>query len=110
MATQTIKTVAGNTAPPLELTAQRNGVDINLSGCTVDLIISLNGDVTNAGHQACTVVDSANGLVTYVRQHGDLPSANTYICDLKVTYGDGTFEVLYDQLRLRAREPIVPVP
>lgn len=110
MATKTIKTVAGNTAPPLEITAQRNSEDINLSGCTVDLIISLDGVVTNDGHQGCTITDSANGIVQYVRQHGDIPTADTYICDLKVTYGDTTFEVLYDQLRLNAREPIVPVP
>lgn len=107
MATKTINTVAGNTAPPLELTAQRNNVSINLAGCTVDLIISLNDVRTNPGHTLCVITDSPNGVVRYTRQANDLITADTYICDLKVTYGDGTFEVLYDQLKLKARQPLV---
>jgi len=107
MATKTINSVAGNTAPPLELTAQRNNVDINLSGCTVDLIITLNDLQTNTGHTTCTITDATNGVVQYVRQAGDIPTADTYLCDLKVTYGDGTSEVLYDQLKLKCRQPLV---
>lgn len=108
MATKTMNTVAGNTAPPLELTAEREGEAIVLSGCIVDLIITLEGIQTNAGHTLCTITDAANGIVQYVRQTGDLSTADTYICDLKVTYGNGTFEILYDQLKLKAREPLIP--
>lgn len=97
---QTIKSVEGNTAPPLTLTCQRQGVAINLSGCTVDLIITSANVQTNTGHTSCTVTDVANGVVTYVRLTGDTPTAGLYYCDLKVTYADTTFEVLYTQLKL----------
>lgn len=107
MASKTINSVSGNTAPPLELTAQRNNVDINLTGCTVNLIMTLNGVQTNTGHTGCTIVDAANGLVHYVRLTGDTPTPDTYLCDLKVTYGDGTFEILYDQLKVKCRAPLI---
>lgn len=105
MAKQIILTVAGNTAPPLELTCERDSTVIDLSGCTVDLIITQGKVTRNTGHQSCTVTDSANGLVTYVRQTGDTPTAGSYNCDLKITYGDATFEILYDILVLKCRNP-----
>lgn len=105
MAKQIILTVAGNTAPPLELTCERDSVVIDLSGCTVALIITQGTTTKNTGHQTCTVTDAANGLVTYVRQAGDTPTAGSYNCDLKVTYGDDTFEILYDILVLKCRKP-----
>lgn len=108
MATETINTVAGNTAPPLTLTAQRDNEAIDLNGCTVNIIITLDDVQTNFGHTNCTIIDSANGIVRYTRQTGDTTTADTYICDLKVTYGDGTFEILYDQLKLKCREPLIP--
>lgn len=106
MATQTYKTVAGNTAPPLTLTATRDGAAITLvSASKVELIITQNSTVLNAGHQTCTITDAANGVVTYVRSTGDIPTTGTYTCDLKVTYADTTFEILYDQLKIKARKP-----
>ena|ERR1035437_3188114 len=104
MAIKIIPTVEGNTAPPLVLTAQRKNVAINLSGCTTALVITKGNITTNTGHQACTVTDSTNGIVSYVRQAGDIPTAGSYLCDLVVTYGDATVEVLYDQLKVVARK------
>jgi len=104
MATIKIKTVVGNTAPPLVLTAKRNGTVINLSGCTVSLIITQGTTTLNTGHQGCTITDSANGIVSYTRQAGDTPSVGAYTCDLKITYADTTVEILYDQIRLLARK------
>lgn len=104
MAKKIIKTVSGNTAPPLVLTAQRNNVVLNLTGCTVSLIITQGLVITNAGHQTCTITDAVNGVVSYVRQTADIPTAGKYLCDLKVTYADTTFEILYDQLQIVARK------
>lgn len=103
--TKIIKTIAGNTAPPLTLTAQRSGVAINLTGCTVGCYIYNNKVQTNAGHESCVVTDVINGIVTYTRQAGDTPLKANYKCDLKVTYGDGTFEILFTQLILEAESP-----
>jgi hypothetical protein len=105
MAKQTILTVAGNTAPPLELTCERSGVVIDLTGCTVELIITQGRTIRNAGHQGCTITSSTGGIVTYVRQAGDTPTVGSYVCDLRVTYGDATIEILYDQLVLKCRKP-----
>lgn len=105
MAKQTLLTVAGNTAPPLELTCERSSVVIDLTGCTVELIITQGTTIKNTGHQSCTVTDATNGIVTYVRQTGDTPTSGSYNCDIKVTYGDATFEILYDILVLKCRKP-----
>lgn len=98
---QTIKTVEGNTAPPLILTCQRDNVAINLTGCSVALAIWQNNTtLTNVGHQGCTTTDVINGIVSYVRQAGDMTTAGNYFCDLIVTYSDDTIETLYTQLKL----------
>lgn len=104
MAIKTIKTVYGNTAPPLSLTCKRSGVVINITGCTVDLVITQGTTILNAGHQQCTITDSVNGVVSYVRQAGDTPTKGKYVCDLVVTYADTTTEYLVDQLRLDCRK------
>lgn len=97
---KSINTVEGNTAPPLVLTAQRGKAVIPLAGCTVALVITNNGVVMNAGHQACTITDAPNGVVEYVREAGDISKAGTYPCDLVITYSDSTVETLWTQLIL----------
>jgi len=98
---QTIQTVEGNTAPPIVLTCQRNGVAINLSGCSVALVIAQNNTtITNTSHQGCTVTDVTNGVISYVRQTGDIPTAGNYFCDIVITYSDTTVETLWQQLKL----------
>lgn len=98
---QTISTVEGNTAPPLILTCQRQGTPINLTGCSVNLIIANSQNViTNTGNQACSVTDVINGIISYVRGTGDIPIAGTYFGDIQVIYGDGTQEILWQQLKL----------
>ena len=100
---QTIKVVATNTAPPWQLTAKRAGLAIDLSGCTVELILVKGNTVTNTGHQPCTLVTPTSGVVSYSPQTTDVPTPGTYKADLKVTYPNGTFERLYDQLVIKAR-------
>jgi hypothetical protein len=103
MSTQTLKIVEQNTAPPIQITCQRAGQSIDVTGCTVDLIIT-NGSVqTNTGHTSCNLVTPTAGLVQYTPQTGDFPTAGTYTCDVKITYSTGSQEVLYDQLKIKAR-------
>lgn len=106
MSVRTILRVEDNTAPPIVLTAKREGVSINLTNCTVDLILAKGSTITNAGHQPAVVTTPASGVVTYSPQTGDFPSAGSYKGDLKVTYLDGTFEVLYDQLKVKVRRKL----
>lgn len=105
MAVQRLNTVAGNTAPALALTAKRGGVVVDVTGATVSLIITSGGVVTNAGHQTCSLTSPTLGLVSYTRIAGDLSVKGTYICDLKIVYSGGGVEILYDQLRIKARAP-----
>ena len=108
MATQTIKIVEGNTAPSVTLTCLRQpgNVIINVTGCTVDLLIYNNGVQTNAGHTGCTLTTPASGVVTYTLHAGDTTPSGTYLCDLQVTYGDGSVEILYDNLKIKARKKL----
>lgn len=107
MATQILKTVAGNTAPALVITAQRAGVAVDVTGTTVKLYITKDGVQTNTGHETCSLTTPASGIVSYTRQSGDIPTKGTYICDLKIDYGAGSTEILYDQLKIKARAPAV---
>lgn len=101
----TIKTVAGNTAPPFTITCKRDGSAIDLTGCTVELIIAKGNTITQAG-KAATITTAASGIITYDQDATDFPSAGAYKADVKVTYSDSTIEVLYEQLKIKARDPI----
>jgi hypothetical protein len=103
----TLKVVQLNTAPPYEITCDRDdGTLINLTNCTVTLKLYLGSTQTNSatGHDACTITDAAGGIVTWQPQTGDLPSPGLYKGDVKITYIDSTFEVLYGNLKITARK------
>lgn len=104
MASQIIKTVAGNSAPPWVITAKRVGVAIDVSGATVSLILVKGNTVTNAGHQACVLTTPTSGIVTYSPFVTDCASPGTYKADLKIVYANGSIERLYDQLIITARK------
>lgn len=105
MATVTLKITEQNTTPPFDVTCKRDGVVINLTTASlVELIISKNGVQTNAGHEACTVTDAANGVVEYVPEATDLVGAAKFTCDVEITYNNGKNEVLYDQLKIKTRK------
>jgi hypothetical protein len=106
MAVKKIKIVEDNTAPAYLLTAQREGVAIDLTGCTVALIIAKGSTITNTGHQACTLVAPTSGRVQYSPQAGDFATPGTYKADLKITYGDGSIETMRDQLKFQVRRKI----
>lgn len=105
MANQTIKIVAGNSAPPWVVTCKRKGVAIDITGCLVDLILVKGSTVKNTGHQTCTIVTATSGIVSYSPEITDCPVKGKYKADLKVTYPDATIEILYDQLIVKARKP-----
>lgn len=106
MAVQTINIVAGNSAPPWLLTAKRAGVAIDVTGCTVSLILAKGNTITNAGHQTCSLVTPTSGLVQYSPLVTDCPTPGVYKADLKVVYANGTIEILYDQLKIKARKAL----
>lgn len=102
----TLKSVVNNTAPSYTITAERDdGTLIDLTGCTVTMKLYSSGVQTNttSGHDACTLVTAASGTFTWVPKLNDLPSAGKYLGDVKVTYADGTFEVLFSKFQLKVR-------
>lgn len=103
MAVKKIKWVEDNTAPPIVLDLKRDGVVIDVTGAEVQLILAKGSTITNTGHQGCALTTPASGRVTYSPQAGDFPSPGTYKADVKVIYPNTTFEVLYDQLVVKAR-------
>ena len=105
----TLKIVAGNTAPNWQITCERDGVAINLNGCTVTVNIENSDGVITRTGGVCTILNSAAGIISYLPTAGDCPEEDTYSIDVKVTYGDLTYEVLYEQLKVKTREPIIPV-
>lgn len=106
MAVRKIKIVEDNTAPGILLTAQRDGVAIDLTGATVKLILAKGSTITNTGHQSCTLVTPTSGRVQYDPEAGDFATPGTYKADLEVTYADGSIERLYDQLKFQVRRKL----
>ena len=106
MAVQTINIVAGNTAPDWQITAKRVGVAIDVTGCTVSIIVAKGNTVTNTGHQGCTLLTPISGIVTYTPHAADCPTKGRYKADLKVIYPDASVEILYDQLAINARKAL----
>lgn len=106
MAVTPIKTVQNNTAPPIQFTVERSGSPIDVTGCTVALVITRGTTVTNTGHQTCTLVTPSAGIVRYTPQTGDFPSPGTYKGDIKITYADTTVEYLYEQAKFKVRKKV----
>jgi hypothetical protein len=107
MASTTIKTVAGNTAPPVTLTLEREGTVIDLTNTVVTLTIkNLSTQEITVQDAACSVTDATGGVITYTRGTGDIPTEGSYVADVKITYTDSTFEILYNQQKFKARAPI----
>lgn len=103
----TLRIVAGNTAPSWVVTCDRNGTPISLVGCTVSLIIAKGATVTNS-FAAATILNATSGIISYTPIPGDCPTSGTYKIDVKIVYSDLTFEILYEQLKVKARAPIIP--
>jgi len=102
----TLKIVAGNTAPPWQITCERDNTPINLSGCAVFVIIAKGSTITQPGG-LCTIINTIGGVVEYIPQSGDCPTSGTYKVDVKIQYADLTTEVIYEQLKVKVRKPLV---
>lgn len=104
----TLKIAAGNTAPSWQITCERAGVPINLTGCTVTVIIAKGNTVTNTGG-ACSITNATAGIITYTPVATDTKTGGTYKVDVKIVYSDFSYEILYEQLKVKTRSTIIPV-
>lgn len=101
------KIVQNNTAPTYTITCTRDGTPIDLTGSSVLLIIEAKGgSITNAGHQTCSLVTPASGIISYTALSTDFPSSGKYIGDIQVTYSGGGVEILYQQAKWTVRSKI----
>ncbi len=108
MARSNFQIVQNNTAPSYVITCQRDGTAIDLTSASVELILEekSSGDITNTGHQSCTVTSASSGIISYTAESTDFPNKGTYIGDIKVTYSGGGFEILYQQAKWKVRQKI----
>lgn len=102
----TLKIVEGNTAPIWIINCERDGVAINLSGCTVTVNITDGITITRTGG-ACTITDSAGGIISYRPTVSDTVGGGPFQVDVRILYGDNSHEVLYQQLKVSTRAPII---
>ena len=100
----------GDTGKPLVFTVKKadpntNNAPEDLSDVdAVELILSLDGTQTNAGHTAVEIVEPTNGACLYDLQNGDLPSPGEYVAQVFLDYGlggavDGR-DAIYESLNL----------
>lgn len=97
---QTLKTVAGNTAPQYQITCQRpDGSVINLTNCAVAFYLYKNKVQTNTGHEldTITILTAVSGLIGWQPAIGDFSVKGTYKANVQITYSDDSVEVLYNQ-------------
>lgn len=102
-----LKAVVSNTAPAYLITCERDdGSIIDLTNTVVTMKLFKGATQTNvtSGHDACTIVTPTSGVMSWQPKTGDLPSPGSYKGDVKVTYLDATFEVLYGQFLLKVRK------
>lgn len=98
--------VQSNTAPNIILTLEREGSPINVTGCTVDLIMNLSGTVVNTGHTGCALTTPTSGVVTYTPTAADFATAGLYNCEVRITYADTTVETLYQKFQIQVRSKL----
>jgi hypothetical protein len=112
-------TVEDNSAPPINLTLKRKVVaedgDISYAvidltdASTVELIIrrQRTKTITNDGHQTCSIIDADAGEVRYQPEATDWPEKGLYAAEAKITYIGGRYEIIYEQLKIKARKKLV---
>jgi hypothetical protein len=79
-----------DTAPSLVATLRdAEGVAVNLTGATVDLIMAAATTGTVKVNTAATLTDAANGIVTYNWLAADTSTAGDFNAEFEVTYSGG---------------------
>jgi hypothetical protein len=66
-----------------------DGTPINLTGCTVKVIVAAAVGTTAIVNRAVSVTDATNGVVTYTPIAADVATAGTYMAEWEVTTGSG---------------------
>jgi hypothetical protein len=66
-----------------------DGTAVNLTGCTVKVIVSAGVGVTAIVNRAVTVTDATGGIVTYTPIAADVATAGSYLAEWEVTTGSG---------------------
>lgn len=102
--TQIYRTTVGTDAPDIDITLERNGTAINLTGAAVELSLRYlrNGETYNLT-KGCTVLVAADGTVRYSPLITDFPYEGLYVGDAKITYSGGEIEHVYELLTVHAR-------
>lgn len=82
-----------NTAPSVSIIIKRNNVPIDLTGASVNFQMVASGTAVLAVNYSCVIIAPAtNGQVRYDWQPGDLGKVGNYLCNLRITYANGTWE------------------
>lgn len=94
-----------NTSPQYAITCKRpDGSLVVLTNTTVTMKLYKGSTQTNMGHEACVIIDGPNAIMGWTPKTGDFSGPGTFKGDVKVTYFDGTFEVLFQQALFKARK------
>lgn len=102
-----LKITQGSTAPIYDLTLKRDdGSVIDLTNTTPTMKLCRGTTQTNIGHEALTIVSAGAGIAGWKPGTGDLPTPGTYKGDIKVTYADTSYEILYGQLTVKVRKAL----
>ena len=82
-----------NTAPSLTITIRRENIPIDLTGATVNFQMFPSGGTILTVSSPCVILaPPVNGQVRYDWGVSDLSVVGSYLCNLKITYENGTFE------------------
>lgn len=100
-----LKVVEQNTAPQFAITCDRqDGTIIDLTSTVVTMKLYRGAVQTNIGHESCVILTATSGIMGWAPRAGDFSGPGTFKGDVKVTYQDGTSEVLYNKAIFKARK------
>jgi hypothetical protein len=78
----------GDTWPVLQGELTSDDVPVTLTGSTVRFLMA-KPDGTIVINNPATIVNAAQGVVQYAWQPADTATAGKYLCEFRVTFGDG---------------------
>ena len=82
-----------STAPSVYVTIKRGNYPVDLTGAIAMFQMLPSGSTTLAVNAACVIIEPPiNGQVRYDWQPNDLSTIGNYLCNVFVTYPNGTVE------------------
>ena len=105
--TDVIKLVQGDTYPEVfvTLTDEFTGVNVNLTGATVELKFRATGTTTVLSTIACTIVTPTSGIFKFSFAAPVLTVApGLYEGEIQVTFPGSNIQSVYDVLKFRIRQ------